>query len=227
MITEKKFQLVYNWIFIPVWNECRNGYFKKWVEFNRGSVFLYLQIRDVRPWMPPGMVLVIHQLNVKIREVSKVATVLQGKITKTDIFSISKFDSFISKIPNVLSDMANQFCTAIFNILVEPIPVQKQMIVQKKALILSFLESKVSRFITKYRSFFLQFWSLLPFHRNSNFHNNWPKLYLHSKPNLSISLLSGNCPDLHYKQMLQWCLFRPSRLWDISDTRPSYNLRGC
>ena len=47
--------------------------------------------------------------------------------------------------------MANQFCTAIFNILVEPIPVQKQMIVQKKALILSFLESKVSRFITKYR----------------------------------------------------------------------------
>ena len=111
------------------------------------SVFLYLQIRDVRPWMPPGMVLVIHQLNVKIREVSKVATVLQGKIIKTDIFSISKFDSFISKIPNVLSNMANQskkFCTAIFNILVEPLLVQKQMIVQKKALILSFLESKVS-----------------------------------------------------------------------------------
>ena len=32
VITEKKIQLVHNWIFIPVWNECRNGYFKKPVE---------------------------------------------------------------------------------------------------------------------------------------------------------------------------------------------------
>ena len=37
MRTEKKFQLVHNWIFIPVWNECRNGYFKKPVEINRGN----------------------------------------------------------------------------------------------------------------------------------------------------------------------------------------------
>ena len=37
MRTEIKFQLVYNWIFIPVWNECRNGYFKKPVEINRGK----------------------------------------------------------------------------------------------------------------------------------------------------------------------------------------------
>ena len=29
--------------------------------------------------MPPGMVLVIHQLNAKTREVSKVATAQQGK----------------------------------------------------------------------------------------------------------------------------------------------------
>ena len=34
---KKKNQLVYNWIFIPVWNKCRNGYFKKSVEINRGS----------------------------------------------------------------------------------------------------------------------------------------------------------------------------------------------
>ena len=34
--TEKKFQLVHNWIFIPVWNDCQNGYFKKPVEINRG-----------------------------------------------------------------------------------------------------------------------------------------------------------------------------------------------
>ena len=33
---KKKFQLVYNWIFILVWNECRNGNFKKPVEINRG-----------------------------------------------------------------------------------------------------------------------------------------------------------------------------------------------
>ena len=33
------FQLAYNWIFIPVWNECRNGYFKIPVEpFVRISV---------------------------------------------------------------------------------------------------------------------------------------------------------------------------------------------
>ena len=38
MRTEKKFQLVHNWIFISVWNECRNGYFKKPVEINKGSV---------------------------------------------------------------------------------------------------------------------------------------------------------------------------------------------
>ena len=36
--TEKKIQLVYNWIFIPVWNECWNGNFKKPVEINRGLV---------------------------------------------------------------------------------------------------------------------------------------------------------------------------------------------
>ena len=36
MITEKKFHLIYNWIFIPVWNKCQNGYFKKSVEINRG-----------------------------------------------------------------------------------------------------------------------------------------------------------------------------------------------
>ena len=36
MNTEKKIQLVYNWNFIPVWNNCRNGYFKKSVEINRG-----------------------------------------------------------------------------------------------------------------------------------------------------------------------------------------------
>ena len=36
----KKNQLVYNWIFIPVWNECRNGYFKKPVEINRGLTFV-------------------------------------------------------------------------------------------------------------------------------------------------------------------------------------------
>ena len=37
--------------------------------------------------MPPGMVLVIHQLNAKTREVSKVATVQQGKNNpkKTDV----------------------------------------------------------------------------------------------------------------------------------------------
>ena len=29
-------QTLYNWIFIPVWNECWNGYFKKPVEINRG-----------------------------------------------------------------------------------------------------------------------------------------------------------------------------------------------
>ena len=37
MRTEKKFQLVHNWIFIPVWNECRNVYFKKPVEINKGK----------------------------------------------------------------------------------------------------------------------------------------------------------------------------------------------
>ena len=36
VITEKKFQLVYYWNFIPVWNKCQNGYFKKSVEINRG-----------------------------------------------------------------------------------------------------------------------------------------------------------------------------------------------
>ena len=42
MRTEKKFQLVHNWIFIPVWNDCQNGYFKKPVEINRGKVCLRL-----------------------------------------------------------------------------------------------------------------------------------------------------------------------------------------
>ena len=43
MRTEKKNQLVYNWIFIPVWNECGNGYFKKkTVEINRGLVLFTL-----------------------------------------------------------------------------------------------------------------------------------------------------------------------------------------
>ena len=37
--TEIKFQLVYNWIFIPVWNECRNEYFKKPVEINMGFIW--------------------------------------------------------------------------------------------------------------------------------------------------------------------------------------------
>ena len=67
MITEKKFQLVYNWIFIPVWNECQNGYFKKQVEINRGWVWLLIlifyeckqqqstsQIRSVKVFMKPS-----------------------------------------------------------------------------------------------------------------------------------------------------------------------------
>ena len=33
----KKNQLVHNWIFIPVQNECRNGNLKKPVEINRGK----------------------------------------------------------------------------------------------------------------------------------------------------------------------------------------------
>ena len=41
------FQFVYNWIFIPVWKECRNGYFKKSVEINRGfAKLLPLPIRN-------------------------------------------------------------------------------------------------------------------------------------------------------------------------------------
>ena len=45
MRTDKKIQLVHNWIFIPVWNECRSGYFKKPVEINKGRERLrsYLQ----------------------------------------------------------------------------------------------------------------------------------------------------------------------------------------
>ena len=37
--TEIFFQLVYNWIFIPVWSKWQNGYFKKPVEINRGKGF--------------------------------------------------------------------------------------------------------------------------------------------------------------------------------------------
>ena len=36
----KKIHLVYNWNFFSVWNECKNGYFKKSVEINRGIGYL-------------------------------------------------------------------------------------------------------------------------------------------------------------------------------------------
>ena len=42
----KKIQLVHNWIFIPVWNECWNGNFKKPVEINRGIRLLSGSCQD-------------------------------------------------------------------------------------------------------------------------------------------------------------------------------------
>ena len=56
-------------------------------------------------------------------------------------------ESLFSKIPNVLTDWAdrpNKFCPAFFHFLEEPLIVQKQMIAQKKALILIFLEPEVN-----------------------------------------------------------------------------------
>ena len=47
-------------------------------QFSSSNLFDF-KTRDVRLWMPPEMVLVIHQLNAKTRVASKVATVLQGK----------------------------------------------------------------------------------------------------------------------------------------------------
>ena len=41
MITEKGFQLVYNWIFIFVWNKCHNRYFKKAEDLNSGLVLTF------------------------------------------------------------------------------------------------------------------------------------------------------------------------------------------
>ena len=38
--TGKKFQLVLKSNFISVWNKCPNGYFKKPVQINRGTVFI-------------------------------------------------------------------------------------------------------------------------------------------------------------------------------------------
>ena len=51
--TEKKNQLVYNWIFIPVWNECRNGYFKKSVEINLHLHFYHLEQKRRFPGVAP------------------------------------------------------------------------------------------------------------------------------------------------------------------------------
>ena len=96
--TEKKFQLVYNWIFIPVWNECRNGYFKKSVEINRGLGPLYFA-NKILTKSSPSIWLLLHNVKSTVKIFSNFVAFLENiKLLYILILELQAFPATIARV---------------------------------------------------------------------------------------------------------------------------------
>ena len=109
VMTEKKIQLVYKWIFIPVWNECRNGYFKKPVEINRGlglikppsSLNITEILKFTHLYFPKSIGQLLHDDLPSLDELAKFLLLLKEKNT------LEKPAAFVSGIPTAIIEI---FC---------------------------------------------------------------------------------------------------------------------